>query len=299
MDAKTAFTSIAIISLVTNPANYCLTILAQGPVGFASLDRIRNYLTQPSRDDSRLDTRTPHSDGKGDDDTLSPTLLDTAFDLAISIDNVTIRPSPTAEPILEDVNLKVRSGSMVMISGVVGTGKTSLAKAILGDIRPDCGTISVASKRIAYCAQTPWLPNDDIKNIICGPVDKDDVDEQWFNEVVFSCGLQQDISILPYGDRTLIGSRGITLSGGQRQRVALARAVYSRLPIVILDDVLSALDKNTEHHVAEHLLGSKGLFRRLQTTAVVITHSSKTSPLTLPFSPLCITLTVGQPSTID
>lgn len=290
MDAKTAFTSIAIISLVTNPANYCLTILAQGPVGFASLDRIRNYLTQPSRDDSRLDTRAPHPDGKD-------VLLDTAFDLAISIDNVTIRPSPTAEPVLEDVNLKVQSGSMIMISGVVGTGKTSLAKAILGDIRPDCGTISVASKRIAYCAQTPWLPNDDIKNIICGPVDKDDVDEQWFNEVVFSCGLQQDISILPYGDRTLIGSRGITLSGGQRQRVALARALYSRLPIVILDDVLSALDKNTEHHVAEHLLGPKGLFRRLQTTAVVITHSSKTSPM--PFSPFCITLTAGQPSTID
>lgn len=115
--------------------------------------------------------------------------------------------------------------------------------------------------------------------MVCGLAGETEIDEEWYRTVIHACGLEEDIAQLSGGDSESVGSRGATLSGGQRQRVALARAVYSRPEIIILDDVLSALDAKTEARVAEMLLGPDGIFRKQRTTVILVTHATQHLPL--------------------
>ena len=98
-----------------------------------------------------------------------------------------------------------------------------------------------------------------MENILFG----EELDSEWYDQVLAACGLGPDLKQLPYGDQTEIGERGVTISGGQKQRVALARAVYQRkCSMVILDDVFSALDAHTSSHIIKALFhGQKGLLR--------------------------------------
>ncbi|KAK6064862.1 hypothetical protein SCUP234_12830 [Seiridium cupressi] len=278
LDPTTAFTTIAIITLVTTPANILLGLFPQIAAVYGCATRVQNYLLEPSRDDKRI-LLTPNSRPSGSigNGQTNVNLLDRqpAVDKspAVILDNVVIRPAVTADICLDRISVQLNRGSLCIICGAVGTGKTTLARAILGDITPDYGSISVSTKRIGYCAQKPWLINDNIKTTICGGERL--IDEEWYHTVIHACGLQEDIEQLSGKDFNVIGSRGVTLSGGQRQRVALARAVYSKPEIIILDDVLSALDPKTEAQVVEMLLGPKGLLRRQGMTVVLITHSTQ------------------------
>jgi len=102
----------------------------------------------------------------------------------------------------------------------VGSGKTILVKALLGDLPPDTGTIKTAFGSIAYCSQTAWLINGTIKDNIRGHLwEGGDIGQAWYEQVVHVCDLEEDLQQLPDGDQTVIGSRGITLSGGQKHRV--------------------------------------------------------------------------------
>lgn len=123
---------------------------------------------------------------------------------------------------------------------------------------------------MAYCSQTPWILNTTIQQNICGLRTCASINEEWYQSVLHACALDQDLLQLT---DSVAGSRGITLSGGQKQRVALARAVYAKTDIVLLDDILSALDSKTEKLVVDRLLGPEGLFRKLKSTVVLITHS--------------------------
>jgi ATP-binding cassette, subfamily C (CFTR/MRP), member 1 len=96
---------------------------------------------------------------------------------------------------------------------------------------------------------------------------------EWYNMVIDSCGLSQDLSILPDGDQTIVGSRGITLSGGQKQRMALARALYAKEDVIFLDDIFSGLDADTEEHIFSKLFTRNYLIRELGTTVVFVTHA--------------------------
>lgn len=277
MDPARAFTAVAIISLVTSPANMLLSAFPRFGATIGTLHRIQNYLMEPSREDKRILVEPRNGEttenGAGSQDSSKNT------NIAISFDNVSLKPAASAKTCLEDINIEIAQGSLNVVCGAVGTGKTTLARAMLGDVPPEKGTIIISTKRIGYCAQKPWLINASIKKIICGPIPDSDIDEEWYNTVVHVCGLVEDIEHFNKGDKATVGSRGVTLSGGQRQRVAIARAVYARPSILILDDVLSALDAKTEVHVAEQLLGRKGIFRSLGTTVILITHASQHLPL--------------------
>lgn len=138
---------------------------------------------------------------------------------AIIIEKLTASPSVDSDFVLCDISMRVEFGSLNMILGPVGAGKSILLKAILGEIPLISGSISVAASRIAYCAQSPWLVNATIQeNITCSDVGTA-IDENWYRTVVHACALDQDLQQLPDSDRTIIGSRGVTLSGGQKQRV--------------------------------------------------------------------------------
>lgn len=195
-------------------------------------------------------------------------------ELSVSIENADIRPSQDAGIALNGINVTITHGSINMIIGPVGSGKSTLLKAIIGEAPCESGRISVSSRYMAYCAQTPWLANGTVQRRI---VENRPIEEDWYRAVVHACALEQDIVSLPNGDQTTIGSRGVMLSGGQKQRLTLARALYSRYEIVILDDVLSALDAKTKTLVVDRLFGRDGLFRKLRTTVILVTHSSKST----------------------
>ncbi|XP_022081112.1 ATP-binding cassette sub-family C member 8-like isoform X2 [Acanthaster planci] len=173
-------------------------------------------------------------------------------------------------PTLDNINLDIPAGKLTMVVGQVGSGKSSLLSAILGEMTTVSGQVQWNRKHntVSYGAQKAWLLNASLKeNILFG----DKFDSERYRKVISACSLQPDIDILPAGDQTEIGEKGINLSGGQKQRVSVARAMYSYNDVVILDDPLSALDM----HVGGHLFkkGMEGfLMRKSRRTVILVTH---------------------------
>ena len=128
------------------------------------------------------------------------------------------------------------------------------------------GSVHVSNTDVAFCDQTPWHMNGTVRDSI---IAFSHPDERWYQKVLEVCALKQDLTQLPRGDLSIIGSKGIVLSGGQSQRVSLARAVYAQRPTIILDDVFSGLDAHTENTVFDNLLGTHGIFRDLNTTVII------------------------------
>uniref|UniRef100_A0A4W3J845 ATP-binding cassette, sub-family C (CFTR/MRP), member 9 n=1 Tax=Callorhinchus milii TaxID=7868 RepID=A0A4W3J845_CALMI len=168
-----------------------------------------------------------------------------------------------------DINIRIPTGELTMIVGQVGCGKSSLLLATLGEMQNISGKVYWSKNRnsVAYSAQKPWLLNATLEeNITFGsPFIK-----QRYNAVIEACSLQPDIDLLPFGDQTEIGERGINLSGGQRQRICVARALYQNTSIVFLDDPFSALDI----HLSDHLMqeGILKFLREDKRTIVLVTH---------------------------
>lgn len=143
-----------------------------------------------------------------------------------------------SENTLEGLDMDVSPGELAVIIGPVGSGKTTLLHALLGELTASSGEVTVKGK-ISYASQEPWLFVGSVRqNITFGQ----QFDARRYHEVVRVCQLQRDFTLFPYGDRTIVGERGVSLSGGQRARINLARAVYKQADIYLLDDPLSAVD---------------------------------------------------------
>ena len=186
---------------------------------------------------------------------------------------------------MRNLNLKIFKGEFVCIIGEVGSGKSSLIHALLGDmIYIDPQTLEEFSQTIlcerslanrdivklggsvGLVQQTPWIQNMTIRdNILFGlPLDEDR-----YNRVIEACQLESDLEILKGGDLTEIGEKGINLSGGQKARVSLARAVYSDWGILLMDDPISALDANVKQKVFEMVFWGELKHK----TRVLVTHA--------------------------
>lgn len=178
-----------------------------------------------------------------------------------------VKPEKNYGPTLTDINLTVTRGHMTAIVGRVGQGKTSLLNAIIGDMYKREGDVTVYG-RMAYVAQQAWIVNATLRdNITFGNT----FDQAKYDHVLMACGLLPDIEMLPAGDQTEIGERGINLSGGQKQRVSLARAAYEDADIYLFDDPLSAVDAHVDQHLWQHLIGPSGLLK--DKTRVLVTHA--------------------------
>ncbi|KAK2051438.1 P-loop containing nucleoside triphosphate hydrolase protein, partial [Colletotrichum caudatum] len=259
LNTETAFTTTALLGLVTHPANMIMSIVPQAIGSLAAFDRIQDYLLQLPRLDERLVLKK--TEDSSDATKPSPGII---------IKNVTIQPPSVTSPILTNVNLVINRGSITICSGPVGSGKTALLKSLMGELATVSGSISISSKRIGCCEQSPWLPSGTLKEAICGFLPEE---PGWYEQIIRLCCLDEDLLALPNGDQTMIGSRGLNLSGGQRQRVALARALYARCEIVFLDDTFSALDGRTEGRIVHNLIGPAGFFRKMRTTVFLIANS--------------------------
>lgn len=168
---------------------------------------------------------------------------------------------------LEDIDYIARKGELSCIVGRVGSGKSSLLEAMLGDIWKIHGEVVIHGST-AYVAQQSWVMNASVKeNIVFGHR----WDPQFYERTVHACALTDDFKTLPDGDQTEVGERGISLSGGQKARLTLARAVYARADIYLLDDCLSAVDQHVGRHLINNVFGAKGLLA--SKTRVLATNS--------------------------
>ncbi|KAG1691094.1 Multidrug resistance-associated protein 1 [Nymphon striatum] len=173
-----------------------------------------------------------------------------------------------SEPVLKDISLKIKPNSLVAIVGRVGAGKSSLISAILGELHKTNGSVNVKGD-VAYFPQTAWIRNASVKENIIMHKKRN---EKKYQKIIYACGLKSDLQILPGGDNTEIGEKGINLSGGQKQRVSLARAVYSEADIVLLDDPLSAVDAHVGKHIFDNVIGPDGILNNTVSLVIMVTH---------------------------
>lgn len=167
-------------------------------------------------------------------------------------------PSSTSVPplTLHNVDVVLPKGTLTMVVGGVGCGKTSFASALIGEMPMVAGETR-RSGTISYCPQQPWITNDTVRsNITFGSP----FDEERYLRVVRACALEADMRALAAGDLTMLAEMGANLSGGQKARIQLARCVYSDRDICVLDDVLSAVDAVVgrfllEECICTHLAG--------------------------------------------
>lgn len=226
LNASNVFTFVAALRLVQDPIRSIpdvIGVVIQAKVAFA---RIVKFLEAP-------ELQTSNVRQKSNIENISN---------AISIKSANFSwEEKLSKSTLRDISLEVRTGEKVAICGEVGSGKSTLLAAILGEIPDVQGTIRVYG-RIAYVSQTAWIQTGSIQeNILFGS----SMDPERYQATLEKCSLVKDLDLLPYGDLTEIGERGVNLSGGQKQRIQLARALYQDADIYLLDDPFSAVDAHT------------------------------------------------------
>lgn len=171
----------------------------------------------------------------------------------------------SATAVLNNLNVSFPPGLTVIV-GKVGTGKTALLQAVLGELDKRNGDVVVPDEMIGYCAQSPWLQHMSIRENI---LFSSPLDEDRYKQVLDACALNPDLSNFKHGDLSDLGENGIGLSGGQKARVSLARAIYSPARTLLLDDPLAALDHNTAETIVNRLLRGPLVEGR---TVLLVTH---------------------------
>ncbi|KTG39194.1 hypothetical protein cypCar_00019909 [Cyprinus carpio] len=213
-----------------------------------SLKRIQDFLSHDELDPESVDRRN------------------NASEYAVSVVNGTFSWAKQDQATLDNINVMVPQGSLLAVVGHVGCGKTSLVSALLGEMEKQEGQISIRGS-VAYVPQQAWIQNATLRdNILFGRP----YVEQKYRCVLEACALTPDLEVLPGGDQTEIGEKGINLSGGQRQRVSLARALYSDADVYLLDDPLSAVDAHVAKHIFDKVIGPEGALKGK--TRILVTH---------------------------
>ncbi|XP_017023787.2 probable multidrug resistance-associated protein lethal(2)03659 [Drosophila kikkawai] len=151
---------------------------------------------------------------------------------------------------IEDFSTDIPDKTLTAVVGPVGAGKSSFLNVLLGEVGIDKGEAMVHGK-VSYASQEPWVFEGTIRDNI---VFVEDYNERRYKKVVKACGLERDMELLPRGDLTVVGERGVSLSGGQKARVSLARAVYRKADIYLLDDPLSAVDTHVGKHIFDRCI---------------------------------------------
>ncbi|KAJ3708975.1 hypothetical protein LUZ61_012680 [Rhynchospora tenuis] len=248
LDPSNVFTFVATLRLVQDPVRQIPDVIGnviQAKVAFA---RIVKFLEAPELQSELLKKEAFASVKK-------PIVMESCdFSWDENFSRSTVR----------NVNLEVKDGEKVAICGEVESGKSTLLAAVLGEAPKTRGMVQVCGN-IAYVSQNAWIQSGTVQeNILFGsPMNK-----QRYQETLERCSLVKDLEMLPFGDQTQIGERGINLSGGQKQRVQLARALYQNADIYLLDDPFSAVDAHTASSLFnEYVMGALG-----NKTVLLITH---------------------------
>ncbi|KAB1271001.1 Canalicular multispecific organic anion transporter 1 [Camelus dromedarius] len=240
LDAQKAFTSITLFNILRFPMSMLPMLISSMLQASVSIERLEKYLG-------------------GDELDTSAIRHDCNFDKAVQFSEASFTWDHDLEVTIRDVNLDIMPGQLVAIVGTVGSGKSSLMSAMLGEMENIHGNITIKGT-IAYVPQQSWIQNGTIKdNILFGA----ELDEKKYQQVLEACALLPDLEVLPGGDLAEIGEK--------KQRISLARATYQNTDIYILDDPLSAVDAHVGKHIFNKVLGPSGLLKGK--TRLLVTHS--------------------------
>ncbi|XP_052070591.1 multidrug resistance-associated protein 1-like isoform X3 [Mytilus californianus] len=247
MSAEKVFVSLSLFNILQYSLHLVPHVINYFIQTAVSLKRIQNFLNNEELDTSIITRNTDSEYG-------------------ITVEDGTFVWDTAMEPTLKNIRFKIPEGSLVAIVGSVGAGKSSLLSAILGEMESETAKVNIKGS-IAYVAQQPWIMNTSLQqNILFGQ----DLDKKKYEYILDASALRKDLEVLPGGDQTEIGEKGINLSGGQKQRVSLARAVYQNADIYLLDDSLSAVDAHVGKHIFDKIIGSNGLLK--EKTRILVTH---------------------------
>ncbi|PIL29335.1 ATP-binding cassette transporter [Ganoderma sinense ZZ0214-1] len=277
LNASTVFSAISVFDMLRMAIQETFFMIPQLIQAKVSLERMQDFLFNTelidefteSEPESVLSTPVPeeHQNTIG--------IRHASFTWANDSAKLAVTPGGTRRRMFmlridEDVFFK--HGKLNLIVGPTGSGKTSLLMALLGEMHcipsgPDSFVSLPREGGVAYAAQESWVQNDTIKNniIFSAPFD-----EVRYKKVLMQCALERDLSLFDAGDQTEVGEKGITLSGGQKARITLARAVYSSAEILLLDDILAALDVHTSRWIVNKCLNGDLLRGR---TIILVTHN--------------------------
>ena len=269
------FTSLAYIQLLCSPLAHLFQIFPIIMSAITSLQRVENFLESGTTEPKTVEEGTrapPNAFVHVSDNGGSYPNSDIGCDSAVTVQCGQFAWNAQS-PLLLEVNLRIPAATLTLITGPVASGKSSLIKALLGEIPVSSGTVSLRDRHsLAFCDQEPFLSKGTIReNVIADGA----VDNLWYEEVITATALKDDITALPDGDQTNVGMSGASMSGGQRKRIALARAIYARPRIALLDDVLSGLDRTTYEHVFHSVLGPRGVFKKMGTTVLLATGANE------------------------
>lgn len=240
-----AFSCVSLLYTTDLTMSTCGQALRNVSQTSLALRRIADFCTVEEQNSSDSDCKPPLSTRKG----------------AVTMDECSFAwPLPdggASEAQLEDVNLEIKPGSLVGVVGFVGSGKSSLLAAMLGDMHVIEGKVTCTG-RTAFAPQLPVLHNMTVRdNILYGR----EMDTAFYQRVIQCCQLTNDINSMAAADMSEVGEKGSNLSGGQKQRISIARAVYSNSDVYLLDDPLSALDPVVASRVFRDVIGKKGLLK--------------------------------------
>uniref|UniRef100_A0AAG5CWJ4 ABC-type glutathione-S-conjugate transporter n=2 Tax=Anopheles atroparvus TaxID=41427 RepID=A0AAG5CWJ4_ANOAO len=245
LDPQTAFVSLALFNILRFPLGMLPMMVTFSMQAWVSVKRIDKFLNSAELDPSNV------THEKSDE---ALTIKDGTFSWG------------EETPTLKNINLSLRKGQLSAIVGTVGTGKSSLISALLGEMEKISGVVNTDGS-IAYVPQQAWIQNATLRdNILFGKP----FDQKKYDNVIDCCALRPDLAMLPGGDTTEIGEKGINLSGGQKQRVALARAVYADAEVYLFDDPLSAVDAHVGKHIFEKVVGPSGML--VGKSRLLVTH---------------------------
>ncbi|TVU07886.1 hypothetical protein EJB05_41261 [Eragrostis curvula] len=248
LNASTLFTVLATLRVMAEPVRFLpelLTMMIQYKV---SLDRIEKFLLEDEIKEEDV-RRIP-----SDDSDSRIQVIDGNFSWSATGANLSLR----------NVNISISGGEKVAVCGPVGSGKSSLLYALLGEIPRVSGLVEVFGS-VAYVSQNSWIQSGTVRdNILFGkPFYK-----ERYDMAIKACALDKDIENFVHGDLTEIGQRGLNMSGGQKQRIQLARAVYNNADVYLLDDPFSAVDA----HTAAVLFYDCVMTALAEKTVVLVTH---------------------------
>ncbi|EDV26556.1 uncharacterized protein TRIADDRAFT_50060 [Trichoplax adhaerens] len=250
--ASRAFVALSLFSILRFAVGVLPLVVISLVQARVSINRLYDFLISDELDPGSVQQDMPPNYG----------------DSTIVIKNGTFSWSPEdCKGALRKINFQIDRGSLTAIVGHVGSGKSSLLSAILGEMEKKDGNVFVNGS-IAYVPQLAWILNDTVKNnILYGT----SFNKNEYRKVIEICALKPDLEILPGADETEIGEKGINLSGGQKQRISIARAVYAKRDIYLLDDPLSAVDAHVGKHLFKEVIGPQGRLR--DKTRILVTHN--------------------------
>lgn len=287
---RDVFTSFTLVNILQIEMTKHVSLGVMGvSEAFVSIKRIQKFLEFPELPSISLDQQKKGSpaEEQPDDLALSLHVVNCNWN---EVENVNINKSDSEvvvtsdTPALTDITIDFRRGQLTCLVGPVGSGKSALLQALVGELPVKSGSLERNYETLAYASQDPWIMDGTVRaNILMGM----DYDAKWYSKVVHCCSLNIDFKQLRDGDQTVVGDRGVQISGGQCARIGLARALYKDADVLIADDPLSAVDARVGRQLFQEAI--MGLSVNRGKCAILATHQHQHIG-----SQRCVLISAGQ-----